>query len=851
MMRRGLVVGLVGVVALLGLLALAPGGAAQDSFTEFRAAVTSTSITDVEAINETAWVIAWEQADDILFSKTEDSGQTWAAPVVINNTVGFGSGEFGLDLEVETESVYGVAYRVGNTSSSEGSRMGVTTDGGASWSNRVITTPTTPPTNSTNDVRFDIDGSGQWAVTWNYDTGSDGDGSAMIAVSSDRFATIDTFKSVDANVDGARRLIGGIDVEYRTDGVILVAKADVRSTQDGGCKCVNVFRSFDNGISWDLIGNATIADYRFDSIKQLNMEVADSTNIGIAAQAETSGATGTDPFMMFQVSIDGGSTWSENNPPDIMSEGDPGIPALVAFNSITWRIGYVDAPDAGFQYDVYATKDRGSSWTTQDDIGFNISTGLTPTSSVTLGVGGAQVNDTAYILSSPGTFVELSGAIDAGEPTPGPFATVLGFEDLTDVETNLEPDSPRVYVRDRAVSSTQQLVSRFSDELAFQVEERICNVAGFDGFSENTLTAGLTITFEERVIFPCLDDGTGRTSWHVADSGGGWSADQDAVFISGAGAFSPVSSRTLNDVLIPGLVSAAEGGGEGIKQHDAITLEVDEQPLEWDDAMIGRGGKGWVVASGSDGTSIWRRIGGTKVIPSTADDFESVRIHNETLWAHDADTDTLKRFTIEAGSGLNETHSLSVGGVNLLSKVRISGDGELLAVVQGDSDSVLVLNGSDLSEVGNASVTNPIDAAFDVNNNRLYVISQTTLFGFEVFNFPGGPGVESGAVPDQFDEEGTGEGVPEDVDSTALGPFGLALAAESFGVDRETAGWILGALIILGLSAGLFFLTESDGAAMGGGAAALAISTGLSWIPLWFTVTLGFIAAAVIVFLRR
>ena len=237
------------------------------------------------------------------------------------------------------------------------------------------------------------------------------------------------------------------------------------------------------------------------------------------------------------------------------------------------------------------------------------------------------------------------------------------------------------------------------------------------------------------------------------------------------------------------------------------------------------------------------------------------------------DSGTIYRVT-QDGSDFQEQATAAISAsANYL---QYSSDGEYVAYCP--SDNVCgALNATNFEPVFTVSdfTGTPTGAALSFRNDWFYVSTTAGLFVWDVSDqttFEGDPdndGPDTTCIGEQCNPSGpvttstgttTGSGVTGDGgDGGFIGDPGEGFPGINFdqvatdmGIGVQALAWLVGILLIIGLTVGMAQIKPANITAPVGAFAGFGLSVAWSLIPLWFAVVLAITAAgALVMFLRR
>lgn len=794
-------------VGVLGFVLLIAGGVmAEETFTEFRAQQSGATSVDVAVINESSWVVAYEQNNALHFQKTEDTGQTWTNAVQLLGLTDF---NFALDIEVQNESVYGI---VADTTD-ERITLYNTSDGGATWSNRdVIDTADTG--NDTHDPRLAISPTGQsWTVTWKSDDNVGGviTDRFFSATSQDHFDTAESPVLISVHSDGPGRWKEDSRVFYTdTDELVFIG-----DRSDGsGCACGQVWKSTNNGDQWTLVGSTSDGG-NSDISKMIAASAIDSNTIGVV------GTTGeVTPRALMFISVDGGVTWIESDTgvtidTPLVSSG------LVGFNSATWAASFGDGIDG---LNVAKTTDGGDTFSVNQSI---------------LDSGGANAqsravarNATTYLISTVGTRVLLSDVTEIGDPLIilTPTAEQGGFNDLTDIRTDWSiGGSDQVYVRDpRSQGPTIGEVILMDPSLATITASLTCDGAG--GMNTPDTELGLYVTKDGFVIEACSIDGD--ASFDISPSN--LQQTDEAVLLAALSPTGVIEARTLNNVTV------LEADNEKSSLVDFANIEGQwVRELNHLDADLSKTGGANTALVGTFGTRLISSSGLTLAADSgkTAG---AVAVNGSTVYAALETANLIERLD-RSGSSFVVNGSAEFTPIN--NGLRLSKDGRILFAWDGDEVAVINASSMELVNTIDTGLTNLVAVDISFANDNLYVANGTTVQRYDITPL----GFESANFTKEVTEETTLEGESpglEEFEEPTEGPLGTIIqnVSDGFGIPGTAIAILFGLLMLAGII--WRFSTITDNTVVLGGVVLVAVAALhlLGLFPLWLLFVVGFFA---------
>lgn len=291
------------------------------------------------------WLVVWQSTEsaggigtdlDILLARSTDNGETWSAPIPLNNNAATDGTASDRDPQIATDGM-GVwlaiwRNRDGPTSATEEDLLfSRSTDNGQNWSTPAILN-LNAATDTGREFSFSVanDGQGHWVVIW----------------------------YSNENVNGT---IG-------TDSDILVT------------------RSSDNGTTWTFPAplNLTAAtDTRSDSEPSL---ATDGAGLWMAVWGSTEdigGMIGIDSDVLYAISSNNGATWSAPSPVNTTATSDTagdGYPNLATDGNGAWMVAWESDNDLGGTIGtdtdllVAVSTDQGGTWTTPVPLNANAAT---------------------------------------------------------------------------------------------------------------------------------------------------------------------------------------------------------------------------------------------------------------------------------------------------------------------------------------------------------------------------------------------------------------------------------------------------------------------------------------------
>lgn len=429
-----------------------------------------------------------------------------------------------------------------------------------------------------------------------------------------------------------------------------------------------------------------------------------------------------------------------------------------------------------------------------------------------------------------------------------PQHTFTALAKGTGIEANYVLSTPTVWVRDREVAPNPSKLFKLNATLVEQTRQSYCDDLGeLDARSND----GLSVTLDNLPVSVCRQSGTSDELAVLTDTSGvvtdSYETKGDSIPIN-------IEAVTGNRVgWTPSLQQSAEEAdlkGFSSVLRDKASASVD----------IGIFDRKWITHTGPSGTFTFDKFGGNLKASATARNWESVQANDTQVWSGDTETNEIARWVI-SGGGYNqqETATISIDDTHAL---RLSPDAELLLVIQSN-DRVALLDSENLTTLAKTTVVDGVsDADIDGCNNWLYTVNDTTAAAFDVTKFtscePFG-GTDEDGTNDPQGNEPFGDDTDEQTQDVAnatqeddgFGALSASQVGTAFGIDDAEAGWLLGAILIIGLGGGLGLATRNPGAGFAGAVGGLALATPFGWIPLWFTVTLGVVAAAIIAFVNR
>ena len=242
------------------------------------------------------WVAVWASTEpfsgkyggdsDVFSSRSEDGGQTWKAPTVLNNNA---AKDFGFDVtpDVATDAS-GALIVVWSSGDSLAGRIGIdrdiviarSTDGGSTWSDpRPLNSQAQRDEGSDWAPRIATDGHGKWVVAWssavNLEGIRGGDRDILYAISTDSGVTWSNASALDADANNDAR--EDTDPVIVTDGrgrwaVVWQSWGGI-GYADGSDADVLMSFSEDDGATWSPPGPLNHAANR-DSVDDLLPTIA-------------------------------------------------------------------------------------------------------------------------------------------------------------------------------------------------------------------------------------------------------------------------------------------------------------------------------------------------------------------------------------------------------------------------------------------------------------------------------------------------------------------------------------------------------------------------------------------------
>jgi len=343
------------------------------------------------------WVAVWHSTDtlsftigtdaDILVSRSADDGVTWSSPSALNTNA---SSDSGTDDEpaIATDGV-GHWVAVWRSEDDLGGTIGVdrdvlyslSTDNGATWTPPMALN-TTATTDAGDDSRPQLvtDGEGHWVAIWDSDDDLGvtigGDRDILFALSANDGATWTDPSPLNTNAGSDSG--GDQSAQIATDGAGLWLAVWDSVENVGGTIGIDsdilVSQSTDHGASWSapapLNSNAT-GDIGFDVYPQITTDGFGNWMVVWVSTEDLGGTLGTDFDVLYALSNDGGTSWTELAPLNTNAAFDAlndVQPHVVATSGGAWIAVWESFDSLGGTIDTDAdiilsySTDAGGSW---------------------------------------------------------------------------------------------------------------------------------------------------------------------------------------------------------------------------------------------------------------------------------------------------------------------------------------------------------------------------------------------------------------------------------------------------------------------------------------------------------
>ena len=344
----------------------------------------------VVAGGSNAWVAVWESTDDlsatiesdtdILFSRSDDNGVSWSTAAVLNSYAG-ADGQPDSIPTLATDgagnwvAIWVSQADIANTGDFDSDIIvSRSSDDGVSWSIPAYLNSDGATDNSTDFApSISTDKAGNWVAVWhstNTDNGASFDEDIFVSRSTDNGATW----SPRAFLNNAATDVGSdFTPEVATDFAgnwVTVWRSNEALKGFQFDNDIFVSRSIDNGVTWSLpeiLNSNGPTDSGGDALPQL---VTNGTGIFLVAWESTedlNGTAGTDADILISRSLNGGTTWSNqqlvntNGDTDSSTDDDPWIAADGLGNWVAvWRSPENLNGDTGTDADIFVATGAGN-----------------------------------------------------------------------------------------------------------------------------------------------------------------------------------------------------------------------------------------------------------------------------------------------------------------------------------------------------------------------------------------------------------------------------------------------------------------------------------------------------------
>jgi BNR repeat-like domain len=335
---------------------------------------------------ELGGTLGWD--GDILIARSMDSGATWSSPEAFNTNADSDSGYDTAPQMIANgpSSWVAVWYSTENLGGTVGTDAEIffsrSTDSGATWASpEVLNTNADSDSEGDYDPMIATDGAGHWITVWhsqeNLDDRAGDDRDIFFSRSLDDGVSWSAVATLSAHFDSECR--SDLAPQVTTDGLGHWVAVWVSMDSDS---LVCVSRSNDNGVTWTTPDplNASLGSWGYDNDPQVT---ADGLGHWVAvwhSMKNPGGLVGADYDIFFAHSTDNGETWSY---PDLLntnaftdSERDwypqlatDGLGHWVA----VWQSREALGGTAGTDFDIFVSRsaDSGASWTAPATLNIN------------------------------------------------------------------------------------------------------------------------------------------------------------------------------------------------------------------------------------------------------------------------------------------------------------------------------------------------------------------------------------------------------------------------------------------------------------------------------------------------
>ncbi len=320
---------------------------------------------------------------DILVSRSTDHGATWTDPVALNTNATSDSGhDIRPQLTTDRAGIWLAVWHSNDDLDGEiGTDMDVlfskSNDNGTSWS-----APLPLNTDASTDSDSDIDGTpqlttdrqGNWIAVWiSNDEPFGPDYDIIFSRSSDNGTnwTDPQPLNTNANSDG----VGDVSPQLTTDGLGKWVAVWNTNPSDGSDTDILFASSTNNGATWTppqaLNTNAAVDDGN-DWYPQLTTDGVENWIAVWESNENLDGAIGTDNDIFYSRSIDNGASWTPPQPLNTNAAVDSGWdagPELTTDGEGNWVAAWASTDDLGgtigTDYDIFYSRstDHGVTWT--------------------------------------------------------------------------------------------------------------------------------------------------------------------------------------------------------------------------------------------------------------------------------------------------------------------------------------------------------------------------------------------------------------------------------------------------------------------------------------------------------
>lgn len=327
------------------------------------------------------WVATWYSSEnlngtagvdtDILVATSNDNGETWTPPALLNIN---GTTDTGDDAwpQVVTDGLgkwIAVWWSRENLEGKLGDDIdilsAVSIDNGATWSQPVpLHSDASTDSGTDSEPRLATDSSGNWVVVWrtarSTESGGDFDTDIAMVTSSDNGTSwtepsmLNIYGDGDSGDDNYPQVVtdgaGNWVVVWRSSGNIGGADRDII-----------VATSIDNGLTWtppELLNSNGMSDSGKDQIPQVTTDKAGNWIAVWWSDDDLGGEAGTDNDILMAVSRDNGKSWTPpallNSTGRLDTSGDY-VPQLSTDGNGNWVAVWVSEDTAGMETDIFVT----------------------------------------------------------------------------------------------------------------------------------------------------------------------------------------------------------------------------------------------------------------------------------------------------------------------------------------------------------------------------------------------------------------------------------------------------------------------------------------------------------------